>query len=230
MTGDADPCGCCEVNDYDGEDYEACHNCGHTPEEHEPAAAAQERPAPGDAGEMAALRELLRLNRQLVITLRRIGRQQEDGGHAEAAYATGCAATMVEALWPVCNEKCTDTTHHHQPEPEPAGERPAPGLRSEVEALARTLLEESTPYPGESAEDTARRGGFGYAASELAQLLEQHPPAGERPAPELAAAMRETRELRELLDGFTGAVINVSGRPTLTAMARDVRKRAGLPS
>lgn len=104
-----------------------------------PPAAAQGRPAPGHVAELAALRKLLRLNRQLVVTLRRIGRQQEDGGHAEAAYATGCAATMVEALWPVCNEKCTDTTHHHQPEPEPAGERPAPELAADAMHRVREL-------------------------------------------------------------------------------------------
>jgi hypothetical protein len=29
------PCGCCEVGDYEGEDYEPCLNCGHSPEEHD---------------------------------------------------------------------------------------------------------------------------------------------------------------------------------------------------
>lgn len=52
--------------------------------------------APGQASpDLAALRERLK---QLVATLRRISGEQEASGHAEAAYATGCAATMVEAL------------------------------------------------------------------------------------------------------------------------------------
>lgn len=42
----------------------------------------------------AAIRGQLK---QLVITLRRISDQQATSGHAEGAYATGCAATMVEA-------------------------------------------------------------------------------------------------------------------------------------
>lgn len=29
-----EPCDCCEINDYDGEDYGPCANCGHSPEEH----------------------------------------------------------------------------------------------------------------------------------------------------------------------------------------------------
>jgi hypothetical protein len=79
----------------------------------------EDHPEPKPAPELAQLRELLRLNRQLVVTLWRISGQQEAAGHPEGAYATGCAATMVEALWPVCNEQCTDTTHHQaQPAPE----------------------------------------------------------------------------------------------------------------
>jgi hypothetical protein len=45
--------------------------------------------------ELAEVRERLK---QLVATLRRISDQQEAAGHPEGAYATGCAATMVEAL------------------------------------------------------------------------------------------------------------------------------------
>lgn len=52
----------------------------------------------------------------------------------------------------------------------------------------------------------------------------------ERLAEVEAAVRADERAARELLDGFTAAVINVGGRPTLTALARDVRKRAGLPS
>lgn len=84
----------------------------------------QPQPAPGD--ELAQLRELLRLSRRLVVTLRRISSQQDAAGHADSAYATGCAATMVEALWPVCNEQCTDSVHHHQPGPQPAPEPECP--------------------------------------------------------------------------------------------------------
>lgn len=60
-------------------------------------------------------------------------------------------------------------------------------------------------------------------ASTTASSLARWGAGTQDPAAELAA-------LRELLDRFTSAVINVSGRPTLTAMARNVRKRAGLPS
>jgi hypothetical protein len=63
----------------------------------------------------------------------------------------------------------------------------APGLRADLEATVRTWREESEPYPDEDAADTARRGGFGYCADELAQILAQHAPAEAKPAPELAA-------------------------------------------
>jgi hypothetical protein len=55
--------------------------------------------------------------------------------------------------------------------------QPAPGtLRAELEATVRTWREESEPYPGETAEEIARRGGFGYCADELAQVLARHQP------------------------------------------------------
>jgi hypothetical protein len=33
-TGEQQECDCCEINDYCGEDYEPCENCGHSIEEH----------------------------------------------------------------------------------------------------------------------------------------------------------------------------------------------------
>jgi hypothetical protein len=47
-------------------------------------------------------------------------------------------------------------------------------------------------------------------------------------SPELGAVLAERDRLRELLDSFTRAVIEVSDRPALTALAGDVRKRAEL--
>jgi hypothetical protein len=35
MYPDDDECGCCELGEYEGEDYESCTECGHSPEEHE---------------------------------------------------------------------------------------------------------------------------------------------------------------------------------------------------
>jgi hypothetical protein len=51
-----------------------------------------------------------------------------------------------------------------------------------------------------------------------------------KPAPELAAATAETRAVRNLLDDFTHAVIDLDARAgKLTAAAKAVRKKAGLP-
>jgi hypothetical protein len=56
------------------------------------------------------------------------------------------------------------------------GRKPAPGtLRSELEAMVKTWREESEPYPEEDAAEIGRRGGFGYCAGELAQVLAAHP-------------------------------------------------------
>jgi len=110
-------------------------------------AAQQPQSAPGD--ELSQLRELLRLNTQLVITLRRISSQQDDSGHPEAAYATGCAATMVEALWPVCNEQCTDTTHHPEPQPAPELDLASDEMRpGELDATLATVppCDEVSPW------------------------------------------------------------------------------------
>lgn len=49
------------------------------------------------------------------------------------------------------------------------------GLAADLEAAVRIWREESQPYPGEDAADSARRGGFGYCAGELAQILARHP-------------------------------------------------------
>jgi hypothetical protein len=59
---------------------------------------------------------------------------------------------------------------------------------------------------------------FVKCASELRQAVAGAAPAAPQPAPELAA-------LRKQLDDFTRAVINVSDRPVLTVLARDLRKR-----
>ncbi len=49
------------------------------------------------------------------------------------------------------------------------------------------------------------------------------------PAPELAAAMAETRRVRDLLDDFTHAVIDLRQSVKLADTAAAVRKKAGLP-
>jgi hypothetical protein len=51
----------------------------------------------------------------------------------------------------------------------------APGLRADLEAAVRIWREESKPYPEETTLDSARRGGFGYCADELAEILARHP-------------------------------------------------------
>lgn len=48
-------------------------------------------------------------------------------------------------------------------------------------------------------------------------------------APELAAAMRETRELREQLDDFTRDVITYSPVLRIAKTAQALRKKTGLP-
>jgi hypothetical protein len=94
-----------------------------------------------------------------------------------------------------------------------------PGLRA---ALVDTMLR------------CSGRDAFDQCASDLAQILDQHPEP--QPAPELAAAMRETKAVLDLLDDFTHAVIDLDdgarlvsiGR--LAAAARGTRTKAGLPS
>ena len=55
-------------------------------------------------------------------------------------------------------------------------------------------------------------------------------------SPELGAAMAETRKVRDLLDDFTRAVIDLDDGARLVAIgrlaaaARSARKKAGLPS
>lgn len=35
IHAEEDICGCCELHEYDEEDFAPCSNCGHSPEEHE---------------------------------------------------------------------------------------------------------------------------------------------------------------------------------------------------
>ena len=60
-------------------------------------------------------------------------------------------------------------------------------------------------------------------------LPEPQPAPGLAGAPELREAMAETRQLRDLLDDFTHAVIDLRQSVRLADAATAVRKKAGLP-
>ena len=70
-------------------------------------------------------------------------------------------------------------------------------LQADLQAAVKTWREESQPYPGESAADSARRSGFGYCAGELARILSVYP----QPAPDFAAS--RLAEVQAVLAAFS---------------------------
>lgn len=95
--------------------------------------------------------------------------------------------------------------------------------RDDVEAAAQAVLKAGTCPHGDLAAEVARLRG----------LLNEAGIAEPRPAPELRAAMAETRKMRELVDEATSAALARARQflpAPLVEHLHGIRKRAGLPS
>jgi hypothetical protein len=89
------------------------------------------------------------------------------------------------------------------------------------------LLNAPESFDGDEAADVIAVRYVRHLEAEIAEHAEA------KPAPELAAAMRETRELRELVDEATSAALARARQflpAPLVKQLRSIRERAGLPS
>lgn len=103
-----------------------------------------------------------------------------------------------------------------------AQERPAPGdddLRAALESLAAFWVREYV----------TNDGWPDVCAKQLLDVLggAREPKAAPSAAPELAAAMAETRRYRDWLDEATRVMLNLGTRPAEVNLARKIRKEAG---